>query len=103
MKAGGFDGPRRLGESMPRLLNRLGAPPSPATMESVFSRWDELVGAELAAHARPVRIDGRTLVVAVDHPAWGTRVRMDAGRILDRVAVPEGPPLERLEVVVARS
>jgi predicted nucleic acid-binding Zn ribbon protein len=96
------DGPRRLGESMPRLLNRLGAPPSTATMESVFSRWDELVGTELSAHARPVRIDGRTLVVAVDHPAWGTRVRMDAGRILGRVTMPEGRSLERIEVVVER-
>jgi predicted nucleic acid-binding Zn ribbon protein len=88
---------------MPRLLVRLGAPPSTATMESVFARWEELVGAELADHARPVRIDGRTLVVAVDHPAWGTRVRMDSGRILARVATPEGPPLERVEVVVERS
>lgn len=103
MSADRFDGPRRLGESMPRLLNRLGAPPSPATMESVFSRWDELVGAELSAHARPVRIDGRTLVVAVDHPAWGTRVRMEAGGILERVTVPGGPVLERVEVVVARA
>jgi len=88
---------------MPRLLNRLGAPSSPATMESVFSRWDELVGAELSEHARPVRIDGHTLVVAVDHPAWATRVRMDAASILSRVATPEGPPLERVEVVVQRT
>jgi predicted nucleic acid-binding Zn ribbon protein len=88
---------------MPRLVRRLGAPPSPSTMESVFSRWDELVGAELSAHARPVRIDGGTLVVAVDHPAWGTRVRMEARRILAQVAMPEGPPLQRVEVVVARA
>lgn len=72
-------------------------------MESVFSRWEDLVGTELSAHARPVRIDGGTLVVAVDHPAWGTRVRMEAGGILERIAMPEGQSLRRVEVVVARA
>lgn len=87
---------------MPKLLARLGAPVSPVTMEVVFTRWAELVGAELAEHLRPLRVDGHALVVAVDHPAWATRARMEAGPILARVRSVGGASLERLEVVVER-
>ena len=71
-------------------------------MEAVFARWGEVAGAELAAHARPLRLDGRALVVAVDHAAWATRVRMESGRILSHVNELSGAPLERLEVVIER-
>jgi len=96
------DGPRRVGESLPRVLGRLGAGASPATMEAVFARWDEIAGAELSEHVRPVRVDSRVLVVAADHPAWATRARMQSGRILAQVAAMADRPLERLEVVVER-
>jgi predicted nucleic acid-binding Zn ribbon protein len=103
MHAGRHEGPRRVGESVPRLLGRLGVPASsPAVMEAVFGRWDEVAGAELGAHARPLRLDGRALVVAVDHAAWATRARMASGQILARVNELSGASLERLEVVVER-
>ncbi len=95
-------GPRHVGESVPRLLSRLGAPPSTATIEAVFSQWESVAGPELAAHARPLRLDGTTLVVAVDHAAWGTRARMDAAQILDRIRTVDGASVERVEVVVER-
>jgi predicted nucleic acid-binding Zn ribbon protein len=72
-------------------------------MEAVFTRWEELVGAELGEHVRPVRVDGRALVVAVDHPAWATRARMESGQILARLKALGDSPIERLEVVVERS
>jgi len=100
---GGSDaGPRRVGESMARLLGRLGAPPAPATMEAVFARWGEVVGDEVGAHLRPVRIDGSVLVVAADHPAWATRARMESAQILARLRPRCDTPIERLEVVVER-
>ena len=102
MRRGVPDGPRRVGESLPRVLGRLGAGASPATMEAVFGRWDEIAGAELSEHVRPVRVDNRVLVVAADHAAWATRARMQSGRILARVAEMGDRPLERLEVVVER-
>ncbi len=70
---------------MPRLLGRLGSAPTPAVMEAVFTRWEELVGAELGAHLRPQRVDGHVLVVAVEHPVWATRARMESGQILARL------------------
>jgi len=96
------DGPQRVGEAMPRLLKRLGVPASPATMEVVFARWGEVVEGDLEAHARPLRIDGRTLVVAVDHPAWATRARMQSAHILARVHALGDTSIERLEVLVER-
>jgi len=98
-----WSGPRPVAASIPRLLGRLGASATPATMEAVFARWEELVGAELAGHTRPLRVDGRALVVAVDHPAWATRARMEAGAILERLRAAGETPIERLEVVVERA
>jgi predicted nucleic acid-binding Zn ribbon protein len=61
-----------------------------------------VVGTDLAEHVQPLRVEGQALVVAVDHPAWATRARMDAGSILERVRSAGGTSFERLEVVVRR-
>ena len=104
MNAAGHDeGPRPIADAVPRLLARLGAPPVPALMDAVFARWEEVVGAELGAHLRPVRVDGRALVAAADHPAWATRARMESAQILSRVHMLGDTVLERLEVVVERT
>jgi predicted nucleic acid-binding Zn ribbon protein len=96
-------GPRPVGDSMPRLLDRLGSAPTPAAMEAVFTRWEEVVGAELGAHLRPRRIDGRVLVVGVEHPAWATRARMESGAILARLRHLGDTSIDRVEVVVERT
>ncbi len=96
-------GPRRVGDSMPRLLDRLGSAPTPAVMEAVFTRWDELVGTELGGHVRPQRVDGQVLVVVVEHPAWATRTRMESGQILARLRELGETSIDRLEVVVERT
>jgi predicted nucleic acid-binding Zn ribbon protein len=95
-------GPKRVGDAMPRLLQRLGVPASPATLEAVFARWDEVVEGDLGSHVRPLRVDGSTLVVAVDHSAWATRARMQSAQILAQVRALGGTSIERLEVLVER-
>lgn len=87
---------------MPRLLGRLGAPPT-EVLEVVFTRWDEVVGSELSVHVRPLRVDRQVLVVAADHPAWATRVRLESAVILGRIRGFGDSPIERLEVVVERA
>jgi predicted nucleic acid-binding Zn ribbon protein len=87
---------------MSRVLGRLGAPASVSTMDVVFARWEEVAGTDLADHVRPVRVDGATLVVAAEHPAWATRARMDSGRILQRIRGLGEAQIERVEVVVQR-
>ena len=95
-------GPQQVGPAIARVLSRIGASPSPQTMELVFSRWAELAGPELAAHSRPMRLQDSTLVVGADHPAWATRARMDSEVILARARQLGDRTIERIEVVVQR-
>ena len=95
-------GPQQLGDAIAKVLSRIGASPSPQTMELVFTRWEELAGAELAAHSQPMRLQDTTLVVGADHPAWATRARMDSEGILARARQLGDTTIERIEVVVQR-
>jgi predicted nucleic acid-binding Zn ribbon protein len=96
------DGPRRVGPAITKVLARIGAAPSPQTMELVFTRWVELVGPELSTHLRPMRLQNSTLVVGADHPAWATRARMESEGILARARQLGDTCIERVEVVVQR-
>ena len=52
---------------------------------AVFGRWDEIVGAELAAHTRPERFSDGELLVSADSTAWATQVRLLAATLVRRV------------------
>jgi predicted nucleic acid-binding Zn ribbon protein len=56
-----------------------------AKVGSVFGRWDQLVGAEVAAHTRPERFTGGELVVVADSAAWATQVRLLAATLVHRL------------------
>lgn len=76
------------------------AGPSAGALAGLFARWEEVVGATVARHARPLTLAGGVLSVGVDQPAWATQVRMLASTILDRVAEVTGEAPVRLEVRV---
>lgn len=44
-------------------------------MTGLHAHWPTLVGAAMAAHARPVRVRDGVLVIAVDDPLWASEVR----------------------------
>ena len=92
--------PRPVGESLDRLsrsLSGMGAQP----LVSVFTEWPKVVGDTLAAHCRPLSLDGTKLVIAVDEPAWATQIRYLETELLRRLAqVVEGPPVQSIEVRV---
>jgi predicted nucleic acid-binding Zn ribbon protein len=71
-------------------------------MAVVFTRWAEVAGPDLEEHVRPLRINGTTLLVAADHPAWATRTRMESGPMLERAKALGETLIERIEVVVQR-
>ena len=56
-----------------------------AAVGSVFGRWDQLVGPDVAAHTRPERFSDGELVVIADSAAWATQVRLLTAVVLRRL------------------
>ena len=56
-----------------------------AAVGSVFGRWAQIVGADLAAHTRPDRFTDGELLVIADSTAWATQVRLLAGTLVRRL------------------
>ena len=59
-----------------------------AAMGSVFGRWPEIVGQDLAAHTRPDSFADGELAVIADSTAWATQVRLLAGVSAGRTRSP---------------
>ncbi len=78
------DDPQPLRAALSGLLREQGWE-AQAAVGSVFGRWAEIVGADLAAHTRPDRLDGGELVVIADSTAWATQVRLLAGTLISRL------------------
>jgi predicted nucleic acid-binding Zn ribbon protein len=74
----------KVGESLAELSRQLGTG-SPEALSVVFSHFEEAVGAAVAAHTRPERIDGDALVVSVDSPAWASHLRTLAPTVIGQL------------------
>jgi predicted nucleic acid-binding Zn ribbon protein len=71
------------------------------SLGGLFRGWTEAVGEQVAAHVRPVVLDGGRLVVEVDEPAWATQLQFLERDLLDRVRPLVAPaPLTSLDVRV---
>lgn len=104
------DEPISLGDSLTGVVRSLRgpssagvAPPAAAAIGGVFGRWEEAVGALVAEHARPVRLDGTRLVVEVDDPAWATQLRFLETDLRARLAEVAGATIDHFDVRVGRS
>ena len=94
--AGGHDSPGSLDRALDEYLASQGLS-GMKTLSDVLGCWEEVVGAEVAAHARPRSVVGGELVVAVDHPGWVTQLAFLSATICDRLADQLGyRPVERL-------
>jgi hypothetical protein len=80
----GGPGPDRLGRVLDTVLHGLGGPGVDAIV-LVHERWDELVGAEVAAVSRPMGIRDGRLSVAVEGPAWADHLRWSEAEVLARI------------------
>ena len=102
------DEPVRLGDSLHDVVHSLrpdGAAAgiaSASALGGVFGRWEEAVGDALAAHVQPVKLDGTTLVVQVDDPAWATQLKFLEASLKQRLVDIAGVIIERIDVRVAR-
>jgi predicted nucleic acid-binding Zn ribbon protein len=82
--------PRRVGEDLDAVVRQAGGAGGVAAV-AVFARWADAVGPAVAAHAQPLRLDGTTLVVGVDAPAYATQLRLLSGQLLARLRDLVGP------------
>lgn len=95
-------GPVPIGASLAEVSRHLGVGDA-HDLGRVFAHWGDIVGASLAGHVQPVRIEPDRLVVSVDHPAWATQVRHLGAELLDRMAEETGLPRpDHLEVRIRR-
>ncbi len=56
-----------------------------AAVGSVFGRWAQIVGPDLAAHTHPDSLADRELTVTADSTAWATQVRLLAAQLVRRL------------------
>ena len=69
-------------------------------MGGVFGRWAEAVGDAVAAHVKPVKLDGTKLIVEVDDPAWATQLRFLEATLKQRLLEVAGATIDSVEVRV---
>jgi predicted nucleic acid-binding Zn ribbon protein len=96
------DEPVAVTAALDGLLRSLRGGAGRAEVGGVFGRWEEAVGAPIAAHVRPVRLEQGTLLVEVGDPAWATQVRFLGDDVRRRLLDVAGVAVERIEVRVGR-
>ena len=110
MTARGAGRPEMLGGLVGATLARLGIG-ARVERARVVADWEELVGPHIAGVARPVRVRGETLYVAVESAAWRNELslmrpqllrKLNAGRSEGRIErimflQPEGRNAERID------
>ena len=78
------DDPQPLTSAIEGLLDQHGWQQR-AAMGSVFGRWAEIVGQDLAAHTQPDTFADGELSVTADSTAWATQVRLLAPQLVRRL------------------
>ncbi|MET0740831.1 MAG: DciA family protein [Candidatus Nanopelagicales bacterium] len=76
--------PQPLGRSVDRLLTDRGWQTEVAVAGAV-GRWEEVVGAEVAAHVTPSRFEDQVLYVRADSSAWATQMTYLAPSVVRRL------------------
>jgi len=84
------DDPAPLNAAISGLISEAGWELAVAT-GSVFGRWGQIVGQDLAAHTSPESLsDAGELVVHADSTAWATQLRLLASQLVRRLNVELG-------------
>jgi predicted nucleic acid-binding Zn ribbon protein len=58
----------------------------PAAEARLFGLWATVVGPEIAAHCRPIKLEDGQLTIEAESTAWATQLRLLAGKLLGRIA-----------------
>jgi predicted nucleic acid-binding Zn ribbon protein len=85
------EGLQGIRDALARLSRRLGLP-DPGKAGAIWGRWEELVGAEIAGHARPSSLRDGVLRVRADSPGWAHELGYLREEIKGRVNAGLGHP-----------
>jgi predicted nucleic acid-binding Zn ribbon protein len=61
------------------------------TAAGLLPRWEQIVGADIAAHCRPERLEAGELSCVAESTAWATQLRLMSAQVLARIAADVGP------------
>jgi predicted nucleic acid-binding Zn ribbon protein len=84
------DDPVPLSDALAKVGAELGLAPGDAH-GTLAARWGEVVGADVAAHARPSSVREGVLTVTVDDPIWASQLRYLEPAIVTRATALLGP------------
>ena len=96
--------PTAVGDLIGQVLGDLGLG-GVAKAHQIGARWEEIVGAQVAAHCRPLGLRGEVLEVGVDSPVWSQQLQLRKPELLaalERVLGSEAPRELRFQVGYAR-
>lgn len=82
--------PQPFGTLIARLVRNRGWQ-QPAAEGAVFGAWERVVGQEIAAHCRPIKLADGELTIEAESTAWATQLRLLVGKILKQIAGEVGP------------
>lgn len=91
------DEPIHLDTTMAHLLRRLKMD-APREVASVFGAWDDVVGADIARHIQPVRLDEKVLYVEATDAAWATQFRFLESDVRRRLTDRTGTTIAHIQV-----
>ena len=77
--------PQLFGAVLERLMKARGWE-KPKAEATVFGAWEKVVGPDIAAHSRPVRLEGGVLTVEAESTAWATQLRLLTATLLRKIA-----------------
>ncbi len=81
--------PQLFGAMLERLMRQRGWQ-KPAAEATVFGAWEKVVGADIAKHSRPIKLEEGVLTVEAESTAWATQLRLLTGRLLKSIAAEVG-------------
>jgi predicted nucleic acid-binding Zn ribbon protein len=81
--------PAKFGDVLARLIKARGWQ-KPAAEGAVFGAWEKVVGPDISARCRPVKLEDKELTVEAESTAWATQLRAIAPTIIKRIAAEVG-------------
>jgi predicted nucleic acid-binding Zn ribbon protein len=94
--------PRSLAEVLGTVMRRMKMSDESAAI-GVFSHWREIVGAPIADHVTPLRLEKRVLTVQVEDPAWATQLKFLESKLLSTLHEHIGDEIDSLKITLRRS